>query len=489
VPGNLNVIGSANSNATVSLWTDNGAYAPTLRKGTYFRGELSVDNSTNSLWLTITNVAVLTNGTNPDIVTNSIGNAFLPQTAESFLYDLDGNLTVDGRWTNSWNGENRLISMVGLTNAASASKRRLSFGYDYQGRRITKQVETWTGSAWSVTLSNKFVYDGWNLIAELNGTNNVLIRSYMWGADLSGSLQGAGGVGGLLAENDAVQGVHFVAFDGNGNLATLVKTADGTLSANYEYGPFGELLKSSGAMVKNNPIRFSTKYQDDETDLLSYGYRYYSPSTGRWNSRDPAGETGGINLFCYVKNNSVNCMDILGLSPAGYMAQDEVVYHRGVSKMDVLGPAGSACAGKKIGTLALDVWLDADPQTSVQDQFPQDYSYITTQFKWGSSQLNEFNNPKYIGGGIGIAFIPDSACCCKKIRWEQKIWKGFFWGDDGTFEGNVYVDSPGATRLFGEKEWEFKLAVYCDNRQLAGFNWSLIVASGVPAKVWLNAPF
>jgi RHS repeat-associated protein len=40
-------------------------------------------------------------------------------------------------------------------------------------------------------------------------------------------------------------------------------------------------------MAKANPFRFSTKYQDDETDLFYYGYRYYSASTGRWISRDP----------------------------------------------------------------------------------------------------------------------------------------------------------------------------------------------------------
>jgi RHS repeat-associated protein len=43
-------------------------------------------------------------------------------------------------------------------------------------------------------------------------------------------------------------------------------------------------------MAKANPFRFSTKYQDDETDLLYYGYRYYNSNTGRWLSRDPLGE-------------------------------------------------------------------------------------------------------------------------------------------------------------------------------------------------------
>ena len=71
----------------------------------------------------------------------------------------DGNQISDGRWTNIWAAENRLIQMVSLTNAPSGSKLRLSFSYDSQGRRITKQVESWTGSAWSVISSNKFLYD------------------------------------------------------------------------------------------------------------------------------------------------------------------------------------------------------------------------------------------------------------------------------------------------------------------------------------------
>src|SRR6266403_1857079 len=59
-------------------------------------------------------------------------------------------------------------------------------------------------------------------------------------------------------------------------------------------GPFGELLRATGPMAKVSPFRFSTKYQDDETDLLYYGYRYYNASTGRWISRDPVGESGGV---------------------------------------------------------------------------------------------------------------------------------------------------------------------------------------------------
>jgi RHS repeat-associated protein len=68
-------------------------------------------------------------------------------------------------------------------------------------------------------------------------------------------------------------------------------------------------------MAKANPFRFSTKYQDDETGLLYYGYRYYQPSIGRWPSRDPAEEMGGgANLYAFANNAPVNEVDPLGLS-------------------------------------------------------------------------------------------------------------------------------------------------------------------------------
>jgi RHS repeat-associated protein len=82
-------------------------------------------------------------------------------------------------------------------------------------------------------------------------------------------------------------------------------------------GPFGEVIRATGPMAKANPFRFSTKYQDDETDLLYYDYRYYNASTGRWLSRDPIGEPGGVNLCCMVGNNPVTRFDAQGLTDWG----------------------------------------------------------------------------------------------------------------------------------------------------------------------------
>ncbi len=77
-------------------------------------------------------------------------------------------------------------------------------------------------------------------------------------------------------------------------------------------GPFGEVIRATGPMAKANSFRFSTKYQDDETDLLYYGHRYYSSSTGGWLSRDTLQERGGKNLYCILNNNVISHVDLLG---------------------------------------------------------------------------------------------------------------------------------------------------------------------------------
>ncbi|MGA4580076.1 RHS repeat-associated core domain-containing protein [Limisphaera sp. VF-2] len=161
---------------------------------------------------------------------------------------------------------------------------------------------------------------------ELNATNNALVRSYVWGLDLSGTLDGAGGVGGLLWVNQhsgPSAGAHFCAYDGNGNIVALIAAADGAETTRYEYGPFGEPVRVSGPLAKSNPFRFSTKRTDNTTDLVLYEYRAYSPSTGRWPNRDPIGERGGENLYGFVENAPVNKTDLLGRETVGAAYQSD----------------------------------------------------------------------------------------------------------------------------------------------------------------------
>jgi RHS repeat-associated protein len=110
---------------------------------------------------------------------------------------------------------------------------------------------------------------------------------------------------------------HFPGYDGNGNVCVLVRGDTGAVTARYEYGPFGETIRVTGeAFARVNPFRFSTKYTDEESGFLYYGYRFYNPSTGRWLNRDPVGERGGLNRYGFVSNNPINRVDPLGLVEA-----------------------------------------------------------------------------------------------------------------------------------------------------------------------------
>src|SRR5688572_2824273 len=147
--------------------------------------------------------------------------------------------------------------MVSHASGPSDSRQSLTFGYDSQWRRISKVVSNWTGSAWTKAYEQRFVYDDWNLLGILN-ENNALQLSFRWGTDLSGTMQGAGGVGGLISitvHTGTVAGVYFPAYDGNGNIGGLVNASMGVLAAQYEYDSFGNVLRGDGPVAFTNPVR------------------------------------------------------------------------------------------------------------------------------------------------------------------------------------------------------------------------------------------
>ena len=268
--------------------------------------------------LKITGVKNLVGASGEDAFTEVNKTTYLPKTPEVFTYDADGNLTSDAKWNYTWDAENRLVALQTLSAVATsfpALNQRLEFTYDGQGRRISKKVYSWNSTAWVLGTSTRFLHDGWNLLAELNALNsNAVVGTYVWGSDLSGSSQGAGGVGGLLFSNFSLLSStsYASAYDGNGNTIGLVDMATGAKSATYDYNAFGETIQSDGVASVANHFRFSTKYTDDETGLLYYGYRFYQPTTGRWPSRDPMEEEGGINLFSFNYNSPINSIDPLG---------------------------------------------------------------------------------------------------------------------------------------------------------------------------------
>ena len=198
----------------------------------------------------------------------------------------------------------QVVAGAGPVGHAAGSWCRVEWTYDAFGRRIRQRTLVWTNSAWVVIEDLKFISDPMLFgrhIVELNATDNTLMRSYVWGLDLSETLEGAGGVGGLLwatlhTASGSAAGTHFCAYDGNGNIVALSAASDGSVSARYEYGPFGEQIRVTGPVAALNPFRFSTKRTGNTTELVLYESRACSPPLGQWLNRVPGAENGGLNL-------------------------------------------------------------------------------------------------------------------------------------------------------------------------------------------------
>jgi RHS repeat-associated protein len=246
---------------------------------------------------------------------SSTGRYFVAKTPEVFTNDADGNLLSDGRFTYDWNAENRLTQVTTPGNLPSLLPRvKVKSSYDHQGRRIAQTIQDYNGTDWPLRETRRFIYDGWNLVGETRTVTNGTASTnwYVWGLDLSGSIQGAGGVGGLMFAQFPGNSKNYYAFDGNGNVSELVGV-NGQVRAHYEYDPFGNSTTESGTLALTNPFRFSTKYWDTDTKLAYYGFRYYSPGLGRWLSFDPLGAEGGDNIVAFCNNDQNNTYDYLGL--------------------------------------------------------------------------------------------------------------------------------------------------------------------------------
>ncbi len=307
--GTLTISGATSTNA--SSVTVNGSSATLYDDRTFAKDGLTTTNGVNAY--TAAGSDSLGRSASDSITVN------LPSTA-SFSYDANGSLTNDGIWTFVYDGENRLCSMT-MTNVASvanSNRCRLEFQYDYLGRRVWKKVSTWNGSSFTAQSTNIYIYDGYNLIADLDGGAPLdplpLRRSFTWGLDMTGTLDGASGVGGYLMIVDHVpvtDTIHYAAHDGNANVMALVNSA-GDISARYEYGPFHEVIRATGPMSRINCTTSSDRYTDWETGLVYHYGRYYSPILGRWINEDPVEEDGGNNLYAFVGNNPVTMFDALG---------------------------------------------------------------------------------------------------------------------------------------------------------------------------------
>jgi RHS repeat-associated protein len=219
---------------------------------------------------------------------------------KTFSYDNDGNMirgyTPEGyEFDASYDAENRLTS-IQYTDSGGVIHRT---EYFYSGDHFLRRMVEYQNAV--KTSDIRLVRQDFLDLQERDENNNV-IREYLWG------LNAGGGVGGLLALKQGGQEYSYV-YDGKGNVSALLDTAQGVVAA-YVYDPFGNLMSQSGSF--GQPFRFSTKRYDEKTGLSYYGFRFYSPELGRWITRDPQGETGGLNLYAFALNNPISFVDPTG---------------------------------------------------------------------------------------------------------------------------------------------------------------------------------
>jgi RHS repeat-associated protein len=257
------------------------------------------------------------------------------QAESGLTYDTDANMTANSFWTFTYDAKDRLKQAV-----RKDGTKTVQFLYDYLGRRVRKTVRNGNAAA-PVAASTKFVWAGWKLIAELNAgtaeTGSTFAASYLWGPDISGGA----GAGGLLA---VYQGgaKYYPVYDTGGNITGYLDGTTGTTIATYTYTAYGDVATQTGAAA-NFAYGMATQYTDRElTRMVYFGLRYYSALEGRFLTRDPIEEAGGINLFGFVGNSPTNGWDALGLDDySGWSAERWLKNWEYKSKYDNAHEAGT----------------------------------------------------------------------------------------------------------------------------------------------------
>jgi len=263
----------------------------------------------------------------------------------------------------------------------------------------------------------RHVWDGFNVIAEISVLpSSVQTNWNVWGLDLSQTLQGAGGVGGLLSvtiSTASTNSTFSTVFDANGNITEYID-ATGAIVAHREYSPFGETTVLSGPMQNAFTHWWSTKPWDPITGFSEYEYRMYTRELGRWLSRDPIEEKGGLNIYGFANNAPINLLDYIGL-------QVQVTkIARGPNHINwVLAVYAEICSQ------CVDVNGDGVQRPLTRDELSAIKERIRSQFRSSfrgvfvdNSQYNSFTN--IVVSRIEITVLEE---CPKELRRKDRLLK------------------------------------------------------------------
>ena len=325
VPGIVPITGSAATDAKVSVKdTDSGQVYTTTRNGKYFKKAVPVSNAVASKEANLEfNAVKFDAAQDKDIVNTIAGKYYVAKTPQAFTYDDDGNMLTNGEWTYTWNGENRMVQAV------KDNTTKIEFKYDYMGRRFEKKKYTWVSNAWQLDTVEKYVWNSYNIVAIYNAST-ILQKTMLYGLDINGGLQTAGGVGGLVLVNDVVNSKNYLPlYDGNGNVRVYLDSADNSVAAEYDYDPGTNFTVKAGIQADELAAIGSFSSMPYESTIKAFIYPIRIVKDGRFLSRDPMDIMGGVNLFNFVSNDIINNWDYLGL-----IGWDDIYVENGIVYID-----------------------------------------------------------------------------------------------------------------------------------------------------------
>jgi RHS repeat-associated protein len=267
---------------------------------------------------------------------------------------------------------------------------------------VRKEYYWYTGyEVWALSEEVRYLYDGMRVIQERTSGNTPTV-SYTRGLDLSGSLEGAGGIGGLLGRSHGYSSGnwsthnHYHA-DGNGNVTYLVNSSQGE-AASYRYDPYGRVISWSGSLTNANVYRFSSKEIHAKSGMYYYGYRFYEPHLQRWLNRDPIEERGGINLYGFVGNDPTNYVD-----PEGEFAWVPIIKF-----------CLAALGAEKAAEWAAELVYSASSTQHTNEAIEQMGNMLDAQYgpggwpSWAEAQMENLRRRRAIGAGREVRPIIES---------------------------------------------------------------------------------
>jgi RHS repeat-associated protein len=201
----------------------------------------------------------------------------------TLTYDANGNLTNDGNGkTYTFDAANRMVSCTQTINGVQTVT---GFVYDGWGHRVQETSNGAVVKQWVWRLVD------WQPCEERDANNNVMKRFYALGEQINGTN-------------------YYFTKDRENSIRETTNSA-GSLVTRYDYDPFGRRTLVSGTDLAD--FGFTGFYHDQATGLDFSRTRPYIADLGRWLSRDPIGERGGINLYRYCLNDPLNYIDPSGL--------------------------------------------------------------------------------------------------------------------------------------------------------------------------------